>query len=112
MRYLFFLLLTGCTLSAQNENEDNRKDAEFKKLIDSVKKNHINFNSVSEKVKKKEEKIVTQAISKIATLKAEVSSLKNEIANKADTIYIHDTIQITEKKNFWGKTKVDTINNQ
>jgi hypothetical protein len=32
---------------------------------------------------------------------------------KVDTIYvyIHDTIQIKEKKSFWGKTKVDTTGN-
>jgi hypothetical protein len=30
---------------------------------------------------------------------------------KIDTIYIHDTIQVKEKKNFWGKTKIDTTAN-
>ena len=30
---------------------------------------------------------------------------------KIDTIYIHDTILIKEKKSFWGKTKVDTTGN-
>jgi hypothetical protein len=29
---------------------------------------------------------------------------------KKDTIYIHDTILIKEKKNFWGKVKADTTN--
>ena len=36
------------------------------------------------------------------------ASLKSTI--KVDTIYIHDTIQIKEKKNFWGKVKTDTTN--
>jgi len=30
---------------------------------------------------------------------------------RIDTVYIHDTIEIKEKKSFWGKTKIDTVNN-
>ena len=29
---------------------------------------------------------------------------------RIDTIFIHDTVLIKEKKNFWGKTKTDTTN--
>jgi len=109
MRYLFLLLFTGCTLSAQNENDEQKKDAEFKKLINSVNQNYNNFDKVQKKAKAKEDKLVSQAITKIITLKEEVKQLKNEVM--VDTVYIHDTIQIKEKKNFWGKTKSDTTNN-
>jgi hypothetical protein len=114
MKYLFLLFLTGCTLSAQNENNEHKKDAEFKKLIDSVRQNHNTFYSISLKAKKKEDKLVAQSIAKIITLKEEVKSLRSEMDSvkvRIDTVYIHDTIQITEKKSFWGKTKVDTTNN-
>jgi hypothetical protein len=114
MRYLFFLFLTGCTLSAQQQDAETQKDAEFHKLITKAKENHTNFHHVHKKAKAKEDKLVAQAITKIVTLKAEVKDLKSEISEmkiRIDTVYIHDTIQIKEKKNFWGKTKVDTTNN-
>jgi len=115
MRYLFFLFLTGCTLSAQQQDAETQKDAEFHKLITKAKENHTNFHHVHKKAKAKEDKLVAQAITKIVTLKAEVKDLKSEISEmkiRIDTVYIHDTIQIKEKKNFWGKTKVDTTNNE
>lgn len=117
MRYLFLLFLTGCTLSAQQQNAEQQKDAEFEKLIKKATENHNKFGEVHKKAKDKEKKLVAQAITKIVTLKAEVKDLKNEISQingikvRIDTVYIHDTIQIKEKKNFWGKTKVDTTNN-
>jgi hypothetical protein len=118
MRYLIFLFLTGCTLTAQQQNAEQQKDAEFHKLISKAKENHSNFHHVHAKAKKKEDNLVAQAITKIVTLKAEVKDLKNEISEingikiRIDTVYIHDTIQIKEKKSFWGKTKVDTTNNE
>ena len=115
MKYLFFLFLTGCTLSAQQQNAEQQKDAEFNKLIDNAKQNQSTFKKVHSKAEAKEKRIVAQAINKIVTLKEEVKDLKSEISEmkvRIDTIYIHDTIQIKEKKNFWGKTKVDTTNNE
>jgi hypothetical protein len=112
MRYLIFIFLTGCTLSAKKPNPEHKKDAEFHQLISKAKDNHANFHQVHAKAKKKEDKLVSQAITKIVTLKAEVKDLKSEISGmkiRIDTIYIHDTIQVTEKKNFWGKSKKDTL---
>lgn len=118
MKYLFFLFLTGCTLSAQQQNAEQQKDAEFNKLIDNANQNQSTFKKVHSKAEAKEKRIVAQAINKIVTLKEEVKDLKSEISQingvkiRIDTVYIHDTIQIKEKKNFWGKTKVDTTNNE
>lgn len=115
MRYLFLLFLAGCTLSAQQQDAEKQKDAEFEKLIKKATESHSNFGEVHKKAKAKEEKLVAQAITKIVTLKAEVKELKSEISEmkvRIDTVYIHDTIQIKEKKNFWGKTKVDTTNKE
>ena len=115
MKYLFFLFLTGCTLSAQQQNAEQQKDAEFNKLIDNANQNQSTFKKVHSKAEAKEKRIVAQAINKIGTLKEEVKDLKSEISQmkiRIDTVYIHDTIQIKEKKNFWGKTKVDTTNNE
>lgn len=118
MKYLFLLFLTGCTLSAQKQSIEQQKDAEFNKLIDNAKQNQSTFNKVHSKAEAKEKRLVAQTINKIVTLKEEVKDLKSEISQiigvkiRIDTVYIHDTIQIKEKKNFWGKTKVDTTNNE
>jgi uncharacterized protein YdcH (DUF465 family) len=120
MKYLFLLLLTGCTLNAQKQDLELQKDAKFNQLIATATSNQANFNEVHRKAKEKEDKIVAQTISKIVTLKEEVLDLKTEISDmkisdvkiRIDTIYIHDTIQIKEKKNFWGKSKIDTVNNK
>jgi hypothetical protein len=115
MKYLFLFLLTGCTLTAQNPSIEQQKDIEFDKLISNANNNNIKFKEVHKRAKAKEAKMVAQAINKIVTLKAEVSELKTEISDmkiRVDTVYIHDTITIKEKKNFWGKTKIDTTNNK
>jgi hypothetical protein len=114
MKYLFFIFLTGCSLTAQNPSIDQQKDIEFNNLINKVAETNIKFKEVHKKAKAKEDKIVAQAITKIVTLNAEVKELKTEISEmkvKIDTIFIHDTVIIKEKKNFWGKTKIDTTNN-
>ena len=46
MRYLIFLFLTGCTLTAQQQNAEQQKDAEFNKLIDNAKQNQSTFKKV------------------------------------------------------------------
>jgi hypothetical protein len=117
MRYLIFLFLTGCTLSAQQQDAEQQKDAEFNELINKATQNQSNFIEVHKKAKEKEDKIISQAITKIVTLNEQVSELKGELSEVKikiiiDTVYIHDTIQIKEKKNFWGKTKTDTTNNK
>ena len=96
----------------------NRTGINVKYLIDNANKNQSTFKKVHSKAEAKEKRIVAQAINKIVTLKEEVKDLKSEISQingvkiRIDTVYIHDTIQIKEKKNFWGKTKVDTTNNE
>ena len=115
MRILIVCLvfLTGCTLSAQKSETEHKKEADFNKLIDNANKNHTYFKSAHDKSVEKEKKLISQAITKIITLKEEVKDLKTEMVSmktKTDTVYIHDTIRVSEKKSFWGKTKVDTLN--
>ena len=115
MKYLFLLCLIGCTLNAKQNNTEQQKDSEFNRLINKANENHIKFIEVHKSAKEKQDKLVAQAISKIVSLNGEVKNLKSEIGEmkvKVDTVYIHDTIQIKEKKNFWGKTKVDTTNKE
>ena len=107
MRYLFILFLFGCGVQAQKID----KDVEFEELMKQVNATNVKSATVLAKATKKEKQLVTNAVATITQMKSEISELKNEISQfKIDTIYvyIHDTIQIKEKKNFWGKT--DTTN--
>jgi peptidoglycan hydrolase CwlO-like protein len=111
MRYLFFILLIGCSIKTEKENLDLEKDIEFKELILNANENQNNFQVIDKKVEEKQEKLVSETIGKITSLKEEVKDLKteiNEIKVRIDTIYIRDTVFVKETKNFWGKTKMDT----
>lgn len=113
MKHLFILFLFGCGVTAQS-NEEIQKEAEFNKLIQNVNQTHANSARVQELASKKESALVTKAVATIITMKSEINSLKNEInetKGRVDTIIIHDTVLIKEKKNFWGKTKIDTTEN-
>lgn len=47
--------------------------------------------------------IVEKVVEKVQTLEKEKIALQK--TSKVNTVYVHDTVFITEKKNFWGKTK-------
>ena len=64
------------------------------------------------------EVIVMQVMSKVDrlentnnTLKKEIQGLK-EVSKMTKTVIIRDTVFITEKKNFWGKTKTKIDSSQ
>ena len=109
MKYLFILFLFGCGVSAKKID----KDVEFEELMKQVDATNVKSATVLAKATKKEKQLVTNAVATITQMKSEISELKsvNSIV-KIDTlyVYIHDTILIKEKKNFWGKTKTDTTN--
>ena len=108
MRYLFILFLFGCGVQAQ---KIETSDVEFEQLMKSVNATNVKSATVLAKATKKEKQLVTNAVATITQMKSEISELKSEISQfKIDTIYIHDTILIKEKKNFWGKVKTDTTN--
>jgi hypothetical protein len=112
MRYLFILFLAGCSIKAQ-DNQQLRDDIEFNNLISKIEENNVKSIKIQKKAAKKEKQLVSKAVSTIVAMKGEISELKSEISEmkvKVDTIYIHDTVLIKEKKNFWGKVKKDTIN--
>jgi len=107
MKYLFILFLLGCGVSAQKID----KDIEFEKLMKQVDATNVKSATVLAKATKKEKQLVTNAVATITQMKSEISELKNGVVQiRIDTIYIHDTVLIKEKKNFWGKTKTDTTN--
>ena len=108
MKYLFILFLFGCGVQAQRVDTS---DAEFVQLMKQVNETNAKSATVQEMASKKEKQLVTNAVATITQMKSEISELKSGITQyKIDTIYIHDTVIIKEKKNFWGKVKTDTTN--
>jgi hypothetical protein len=109
MKYLFILFLFGCGVQAQKVD----KDIEFEELMKQVDATNVKSATIVAKATKKEKQLVANAVATITQMRSEISELKsvNSIV-KIDTlyIYIHDTVLIKEKKNFWGKVKTDTTN--
>jgi hypothetical protein len=107
MKYLFILFLFGCGVSAQKVD----KDIEFEELMKQVDSTNAKSATVLAKATKKEKQLVQNAVATITQMQNDINELKSIVSIvKIDTIYIHDTIQIKEKKNFWGKVKTDTTN--
>ena len=122
MKLLFLSLLSIFTLIGYvkvegiKEPKLTKEDREFKQLMNDFNKTLEHNKKVQIKADKTKDKLIVTTTNKINQLSNENKSLKNEIGSmkvKVDTIYvyIHDTIQIKEKKSFWGKTKVDTTGN-
>ena len=122
MKLLFLSLLSIFTLIGYvkvegiEEPKLTKDDREFKQLMSDFSKTLEHNKKVQIKADKTKDKLIVTTTNKINQLSKENKSLKNEIGAmkvKVDTIYvyIHDTIQIKEKKSFWGKTKVDTTGN-
>jgi FtsZ-binding cell division protein ZapB len=120
MKLLFFSLLSIFTLvgyvkvEGVKEPKLTKDDRDFKQLMSDFNKTLEHNKKVQIKADKTKDKLIVITTNKINELSNENKSLKNEISSikiKIDTIYIHDTIQVKEKKNFWGKTKIDTTAN-
>lgn len=111
------VLLTGCAQSPEVKIEKNNTDSLLIKSRETIIKTDIVYKKSDSVVNKKINNVVNQ----INVLKQDNTYLKNAISLKTERI-IRDTIYITEKKNFWGKTKktidssqsveIDTLENK
>ena len=120
MKLIFLSLISLFTLigyvkvGAENESPLKKEDKEFQQLMTDFNKTLEHNKKVQVRADKTKDKLIVATTNKINNLSNENKLLKNEISEmkiKIDTIYIHDTILIKEKKSFWGKTKVDTTGN-
>jgi hypothetical protein len=111
------VLLTGCAQSPEVKIEENETDS----LLIKSKETIVTTDIVSKKSDSIVNKKVNSVVYQIKVLKDENLFLEKAISLKTEKI-IRDTIYITEKKNFWGKTKktvdssqsieVDTLENK
>lgn len=117
MKYLLIISLFLASCSNHDSNFDvlpNESDSaiiESKKLNDSTK-------IVLDLADKKTTKTLEKVIKKVDNLQNLNISLRNENLSLKETIkvtkstIVRDTIFITEKKNFWGKTKTKIDSSQ
>ena len=76
MRYLLFIFLYGCSLTAQEPSKEQKVDNEFQLLLNKVNENNVNSSLVQKEASKKEKKIITNTINNINNLKSELSEVK------------------------------------
>ena len=94
MRYLLFICLFGCGVTAQGVSEESKEDQELDMLLKKAQSNIQVQATLQDAATKEQKKIVTQTISQIVGLKEENKELKielNETKAKFDSLSF-DTI--------------------
>jgi hypothetical protein len=111
MKYLaFILLLSSCTTT------EIEQVSKYDTLLLKVAKSQLEMDSNIVEATKKEAIIINKTVENIIEDKKQIKELFSEVAEirlnqkvqiQIDTI--RDTIFVTEKKNFWGKSTKDTL---
>jgi hypothetical protein len=111
MRYLAFILLISSCTTVETERVDK-----YDTLLLKVAETQLEMDSSIVEATKKESIIINKTVESIIEDKKQIKQLFSEVAEiKANPKVeiqiqtIRDTIFVTEKKNFWGKSKVDTV---
>lgn len=89
MRYLLFICLFGCGVTAQGVSEESKEDQELDNLLKKAQSNIQVQATLQDAATKEQKKIVTQTISQIVGLKEENKELKielNETKAKFDSL--------------------------
>ena len=89
MKYLVFIFLFGCGVTAQGVSEESKEDQELDMLLKKAQSNIQAQATLQDAASKEQKKIVKQTISQIVGLKKENKELKielNETKAKFDSI--------------------------
>ena len=111
MRYSLYILFVFLLSCGNNNNKQEVVKSEIDTLIEKSVKISDSSVLVLKLADKRTEILIEEVEKKIDNLENVNESLKNSVfalknqSNSVKTITIRDTIYITEKKNFWGKTK-------
>ena len=111
MRYLALILLISSCTTVETERVDK-----YDTLLLKVAESQLEMDSSIVEATKKESIIINKTVESIIEDKKQIKQLFSEVAEiKANPKVeiqiqtIRDTVFVTEKKNFWGKSKVDTV---
>ena len=89
MRYLLFICLFGCGVTAQGVSDESKEDQELDMLLKKAQFNIQVQATLQDAASKEQKKIVKQTISQIVGLKEENKELKielNETKAKFDSL--------------------------
>jgi hypothetical protein len=109
MRYLAFIFLVSSCTTVETEQVDK-----YDTLLLKVAESQLQMDSSIVEATKKESQIINKTVKSIIEDKKQIKQLFSEVAEikanpKVEIQTIRDTIFVTEKKNFWGKSKTDTV---
>ena len=111
MRYLAFILLISSCTTVETERVDK-----YDTLLLKVAESQLEMDSSIVEATKKESIIINKTVESIIEDKKQIKQLFSEVAEikanpkvEVQIQTIRDTVFVTEKKNFWGKSKVDTV---
>ena len=102
------ILLSSCTAT------EVKYDDKYDTLLTKVQESQKLMDSSIVEATKKEATIINKTVKSIIEDKKQISELVTQVAEakanpKVEIQIIRDTVFVTEKKNFWGKSKVDTV---
>jgi hypothetical protein len=109
MRLLIaIILLSSCTAT------EVKYDDKYDTLLTKVQESQKLMDSSIVEATKKEQSIINKTVETIIEDKKQIAELVTQVAEakanpKVEIQIIRDTVFVTEKKNFWGKSKIDTI---
>jgi hypothetical protein len=89
MKYLVFIFLFGCGVTAQSVSEESKEEQELDMLLKKAQSNMQIQATLQDAANKEQKKIVKQTISQIIGLKEENKELKielNETKAKFDSV--------------------------
>lgn len=111
MRYLALILLISSCTTTEIEQVDK-----YDTLLLKVQESQKVMDSSIVKASEKESEIINKTVKEIIQDKKQIAELVTQVtearANPKVEIQIQtirDTVFVTEKKNFWGKSKTDTL---
>jgi hypothetical protein len=79
MKYLVFIFLLGCSVTAQEPSKDLKDDAEFEQLLKQVEASAKESVLAQTKADEQQKQIVKQVVKQIVELKTELNEAKARI---------------------------------
>jgi hypothetical protein len=105
-KLLAIVLLSSCTTT------EVKYDDKYDTLLTKVQESQQVMDKSLKEAEKREALIINKTVESIIEDKKQIEQLKDEVLevkSKGQITIIRDTIFVTEKKNFWGKSKTDTV---
>lgn len=110
--HVFFIFIIGCNIHKVEQKEKTYHHVDS--AVHNSRKLHDSAIYLHKIVDEQTKVVFGNVLEQVDDLKSDNQLLRNQVdvlnhrTKLIQTITIHDTIFITEKKNFWGKTKVIT----